>query len=318
MRIRQLVLAATLVGLLAATPLAGATSPGKNGRIAYMLKDRRGHWQIWVASSTLSGARRLTHGPYDSGWPVWSPNGKRLAFDSDRTDDTPNNSKHVNDVFVMRPDGSGVKKLTDSKGVNGDAAWSPSGRLIAFDSDRGSRSAFSAIYVMEANGEKLRRLTRPVHPFSDYKPRFSPDGTHLLFARARGTALTAPAALFTVRLDGTGVHRLTRFSLHVDDSDWSPDGKRIVFEGYPHGPYGDIYVIDAAGGTPVNLTHDTTGQADPVWSPDGQKILFLDNGFVNGVGRTGLATMSPHGGQRRFISRKNIEVHQADWEAVRG
>ena len=86
-----------------------------------------------------AGAKRLTHGRRDSGWAVWSPNGKRLAFDSNRTDHTPNDAKQVNDVFVMRPDGSGVKRLTDSKGVSGDAAWSPSGRLIAFDSDRGSK-----------------------------------------------------------------------------------------------------------------------------------------------------------------------------------
>jgi Tol biopolymer transport system component len=309
----------TAAGVAVLLPaLSSATPPGRNGRIAYMRKDRAGHWQVWVASSSLSGAKQLTHGHYDSGWPVWSPTGKRLAFDSNRTDHTPDNSKQVNDVFLLRPDGSGVEKLTDSKGVNGDAAWSPSGKLIAFDSDRGHSSGFSAVYVMNAKGTRLRRVTKPAPPLSDYKPRFSPDGRHLLFVRARGTAETAPAALFTARLDGSGLHRLTRFGLHVDDSDWSPNAKRIVFEGYPQGAYGDIYVIDATGGTPVDLTHDPTGQADPVWSPDGRKILFLDNGYVNGVGRTGLATMNPDGTHRRFISRKNIEAHQADWESVGG
>jgi TolB protein len=298
------------------TPLAAATLPGKNGRIAYMVKDQAGHWQIWVANADLSGAKKLTHGHYDSGWPVWSPNGKRLAFDSNRTDRTPHDSKHVNDVFVMRPDGSGVRKLTDSRGVNGDTAWARNGKSLAFDSDRGSAKGFSAIYLVSANGGKIRRLTHPTRPFSDYKPRFSPDGTQLLFTRARGTAVRAPAALFTVRLAGGSVHRLTPFSLRVDDSDWAPNGKRIVFEGYPNGAYGDIYVVGAAGGTPTNITHDPTGQADPIWSPDDKKILFLDNGFVNGVGRTGLATMNPDGAHRQFLSSKNIEAHQADWEAV--
>lgn len=306
-----------VLGLLVTTQLAGATPPGKNGQIAYMRKDAAGHWQIWVTSSNLSGAKQLTHGHYDSGWAVWSPNSKQLAFDSNRTDRTPNDSTHINDVFVMRPDGSGVKKLTDSKGANGDAAWSASGRLIAFDSDRADRNGFSAIYVMNANGQNIRRITTPTPPLSDYEPRFSPDGTHLVFARARGTADNATAALFTVRLDGSGLHRLTAFTLHVGASDWSPNGKQIVFEAYPNGAYGDIYVIDATGDTPVNLTHDPTGQADPVWSPDGQKILFLDNGYVNGIGRTGLATMNPNGTQRRFISNKNIEAHQPDWQSIR-
>lgn len=315
-------LTAVVLASVPAAPSSAATATqighdqAVNGRISYMRTDRAGHWQIWVASSTLSGAKQLTHGRYDSGWAVWSPNGKRLAFDSNRNDHTPNNSKHVNDLFVMRPDGSGVKKLTNSRAASGDAAWSPNGRLIAFDSDRGSRKGFRAIYVMKVKSRKITRITRPARPFSDYEPRFSPDGKYLVFTRARGTADNAPAALFTVRLNGSSLHRLTRFTLHVGASDWSPEGKQIVFEGYPNGPYGDIYVIDATGGNPVNLTNDTTGQADPVWSPDGQKILFLDNVFVNGVGRTGLATMNPDGTQRRFISNKNIEAHQPDWEST--
>jgi Tol biopolymer transport system component len=314
---------ALLAGVLTAVilpALSEATPPGKNGRIAYMVKDHADHWQIWVANSDLSGAKKLTHGRYDSGWAVWSPGGTRLAFDSNRTDHTPNNSRHVNDVFVMKPDGSGVKKLTDSRGVSGDAAWSPSGSLIAFDSDRGDHKGFSDIYVMRPNGRKLRRVTKPVRPFSDYKPRFSPDGTHLLFTRARGTADNAPAALFTVRLDGSDLHRLTPYSLHVDDSDWSPDGKRIVVDAYPNpAAYGDIYVVNANGGSAVNLTKNPAGQAgsaDPVWSPDGTKILFLDNRVVDDVGRTGLATMSPDGSNRQFVSSKNVEAHQADWESI--
>jgi TolB protein len=314
-----------LAAVAGAAALAGssqATSPGLNGRIAYMVKDRAGHWQVWVANSDLSGAKKLTHGHYDSGWAVWSPNGKRLAFDSNRTDHTPNNTHHVNDVFVMKPDGSGVKKLTDSKGVSGDAAWSPNGSLIAMQADRGNRKGFSAIYVIRANGRKLTRVTRPRHPLSDYKPRFSPDGTHLLFQRVRGTAETATAALFTVRLDGSDLHRLTPYAMRADDADWSLDGKRIVFEAYPHGhngAYGDIFVIDATGGQPTNLTHNPVGQAgslDPVWSPDGKKILFLDIRRVNGVGRYGLATINPDGSNRQFISSKNLEEHQADWESI--
>jgi Tol biopolymer transport system component len=311
-----LVLLAAAVVAVFLPGISGATVPGKNGRIAYMRKDHTGHWQIWVASSRLSGARQLSHGRYDSGWPVWSPDGKRLAFDSNRSNHTSNGSAHINDVFLMRSDGSGLKKLTDSEGVNGDAAWSPSGRSIAFDSDRANRKGFNAIYLIDAKSRKIRRITSPARPLSDYEPRFSPDGTHIVFARARGTADNAPAALFTVRLDGSRLHRLTSFTLKVGASDWSPDGKRIVFEAYPNGAYGDIYVVDASGGRPLNLTHDPNGQADPVWSPDGQKILFLDNRYVDGAGRTGLATMHPDGTHRHFISPRNIEAHQPDWQAA--
>jgi TolB protein len=318
-------LLSAVVAVVAAT-LAGsswATSPGRNGRIAYDVKDRSGRWQLWVANSDLSGAKKLTHGRRDGGWPAWSPNGTQIAFDSNRSDPTPNNSRHVNDVFVMKADGSHVRKLTDSKGESGDPAWSPTGSLLALDADRGNRKGLRAIYVIHAKGGKLRRVTKPKHPLSDYSPRFSPDGTQLVFLRARGTAESAPAALFTVRLDGSDLHQLTPYSLRVDQSDWSPDGKRIVFEAYPHGrgngAYGDIFVIKATGGHPINLTQNPVGQAgslDPVWSPDGKKLLFLDIRRVNGVGRYGLATISPDGSNRQFISSKNLEEHQPDWESI--
>ena len=51
-------------------------------------------------------------------------------------------------------------------------------------------------------------------------------------------------------------------------------------------------------------------------SPDGRKILFLDNRRVQGVGRTGLATMDPNGSARTFISTANLELHQPDWESA--
>jgi TolB protein len=312
---------ALAVGVLAGVPAALATLPGKNGRIAYMVKDGRGHWQIWVANADLAGRKQLTRGAYDSGWPVWSPDGKTIVFDSSRSDPNPSDSNDVNDVYRMNADGSDVTKLTDSKGVSGDAAWSPNGSLVAFDSDRADPKRKNAIYTVSAAGGKITQLTKPPKGYDDYKPRVSPDGRQLAFARAKGTADHALAALFTVRLDGTHLRRLTPFALRIDDSDWSPDGKRIVFEAYPNpDAYGDIYVVGANGGTPIDLTRNPAGQAgsaDPAWSPDGHEILFLDNRVVNGVPRTGLATMKPDGSGRRFISRTNLEAHQADWQSLR-
>jgi Tol biopolymer transport system component len=314
------------LGLLALSlllaPLAAATPPGKNGRIAYMVKDPAGHWQIWISGPRLDGAKKLTSGRADSGWPVWSPDGKKLAFDSSRTDRNPHDKTSINDVFTMSPDGSGVTKLTDSLGASGDAAWSPDGKQIAFDADRGDPDHEQGIYVMNADGTNIHRITtRPPGYQGDFAPRFSPDGSRLVFTRQRGQGDTPPGALFVVRLDGSGLRRLTSFSIHAGDADWSPDGTRIVFEAYPNpDAYGDVYVIRASGGHPVNLTRNPIGQAgsaDPVWSPDGSQILFLDNRRVNGVGRTGLATIEADGSARHFVSRQNIEEHQPDWESAR-
>jgi TolB protein len=311
---------ALTLGLLAA-PLSGATPPGKNGRIAFMRKDAAAHWQVWIMGPHQAGAKRITAGPADSGWPVWSPDGRRLVFDSSRTDPDPRDAASINDVFTINPDGTDVTKLTDSVGASADAAWSPDGSQIAFDADRRDPEHAQGIYVMDADGTNVRRITiRPPGYEADLAPRFSPDGTRLVFTRQRGHGDSPKAALFVVRLNGSGPRRLTSFAIHAGDADWSPDGKRIVFEAYPSpGSYGDVYVIRADGHNLRNLTRNPVGRAgsaDPVWSPDGTKILFLDNRVVSGRGRTGLATMRPDGSGRRFGSSKNVEAHQPDWESV--
>jgi Tol biopolymer transport system component len=315
-------LAVAIVAALA--DLASATSPGTNGRIAYMLQDKSAHWQVWVAGARLTHAKKLTRGAADSGWPVWSPDGKALLFDSNRTDSDPNDADVVNDVFSMRPDGSNVTRLTDSTGLSGEPAWSPDGALIAMEADRGDPAHEQGIYVVNADGSDMRRVTSAATGFHDGKPRFSPNGKLLAFTRFRGKDLNEKAAVYTVRLDGTGLHRLTTFAIHADDLDWSPDGKHLAFDGYPNpNAYGDIYVVDSNGRHLRNLTHNSPGKAgsaDPVWSPDGKWILFLDNRVVGGrghTGHTGLATMKPDGSGERFLSSRNVEHHQADWESVR-
>jgi TolB protein len=311
--------AAIVTGALATS--AHTTPPGKNGQIAFIRKDAGGHWQIWTSGRRLEGARQITSRAADSGWPVWSPDGRKLAFDSSRTDPNPNDSTAVNDVFTMNPDGSDVAKLTDSVGASADAAWSADGSLIAFDADRGDRTSQQGIYVMRPDGSDTRRVTTlPAGYQADLAPRFSPDGKRLVFTRYRGSGGSEKAALYVVRLDGTGLRRLTTFAIHAGDADWSPDGKRIVFEAYPSArSYGDVWVIGVNGRGLRNLTRNPLGEAgsaDPVWSPDGTKILFLDNRVVRGNGRTGLATMRPDGSARAFLSRANIESHQPDWQSI--
>jgi TolB protein len=312
------VVALTALGV--ASPGA-AEFPGRAGRIAFMERDPAGRWQVWTASAKLRSKRQLTSSPGDSGWAAWSPDGSRVAFDSNRADPNHKDRRQINDVFVMNTDGSGVRKLTHSKGSSADAAWSPDGSLIAFDSDHGDYPAGQGIYLLASDGRYLRRVTRlAAGAANDSAPRFSPDGKRLVFTRYRGTGRAERAALFTVRLDGSDLRQLTSFAIHAGDADWSPDGTRIVFEAYPNpDSYGDIYVIASTGGPATNLTRNPVGQAgsaDPVWSPEGRKILFLDNRRVGGMGTTGLATMTPAGASRKFISTTNLELHQPDWESV--
>jgi Tol biopolymer transport system component len=325
-------LSVLMAGALLALPFAGATPSGRNGRIAFQRQDHFGNWQIATASDRLRTPKKLTTEAADSQDPVWSPDGSKLAFDSSRFDPFPGDAVWLNDVFVMNADGTGVTRLTNS-GFNAYPAWSPDGSLIAFASDRGggacpySYSCELRIYVMRPDGSDVRQVATHPHGFArDTAPRFSPDGRRLVFTRT-GTqdGVHPEGALFVVRLDGTGLRRLTPFMFWPGDGDWSPDGKRIVFfaaSTNPNDPnlgaadgLGDIFVIGVDGRNLTNLTHNWTGRAEsyfPVWSPDGKKILFLDNRRSAFPDRSGLATMRPDGSGRRFLSSKSAELWQPD------
>ncbi len=129
-RMRAAILLSLLVVAAAATP-ASATLPGKNGQIAFQRFDADGHFQVWTANPDLTHQVQLTFGTDDGEWQSWSPDGSRIAFSSHRSDPDPTDDLEVIDVFTMRADGSGVRKITDSRGDKRvSPSWSPDGRWL--------------------------------------------------------------------------------------------------------------------------------------------------------------------------------------------
>jgi Tol biopolymer transport system component len=334
----------TAVAALSA-PTAHATAPGPNGRIAFMRPDANDRPQVWTANPDLTAAEQLTAGDAGSGWPGWAPDADRIAFDSDRADPDLGDAEIINDVYTMHTDGSNVTKLTDSVGFSGDPAYSPDGSLIAFDADRGVTSGGPgfqqalpdlSVYVIDATGGAIRRVTHPPAGSSDSEPRFSPDGTEIVFARYRGghqlefgRIVGDTSALFVVRVDGSGLRRITGWGSRVGQADWSPNGRRIVFEDV--GDYrgnADIYTVGPHGGGLEKLTHghgitgsfsnptgfQFDGYYDPVWSPDGTKVL-LGRQFLapDGTFQEGLATIDPDGSDLDWAAPQVQIEHQPDW-----
>jgi len=290
--------------------------------ITFMKEDSDGFWQTWVANKDLSNQVKLTNESADSGWAVWKPGGDKLAFESNHTDPDPDDTNAINDIFTMNPDGSGIVKLTHSDDVSDTPDWSPDGSRIAFGSDRSDGAWRREIHVMDADGTNVRRLTTlPEKAVLDSQPRFSPDGRRLVFTRFISEEHPEESALFTVRLDGGGLKRLTPWGMGAGDADWSPDGKKLAFEAFPeYGTYGDIFTIDADDGQqPTNLTENELGvggSSDPVWSADGKKILFVSKHSFGDESGIGLATMNPDGTDRHHISSNPEDEHQPDWETA--
>jgi Tol biopolymer transport system component len=125
------------------------------------------------------------------------------------------------------------------------------------------------IYVMNADGSGLRRLTRSApEPAFNSSPVWSPNSRKIAFLSVqppRKHSKIWKPEVWVMNADGRGLRRLARGA----PSDWSPAGQRIAFL-----RDGEIYVMNADGSGQRRLTHNTVSDVHARWSPDGQKILF--------------------------------------------
>lgn len=156
-----------------------------NGRrILFAHKDEGGHSHIYAARANGARIRQLTSGPHNDSEPAISPNGRRIAFVSDRGGGS--------DIFTMRANGTGIRPLVNAAGRESAPDYSPRGNRIAFASTRGR--GLSNVFVARADGRAVWWLTRceslsGCPAFSD--PAFSPGGRRIAVLRstARSTAV---------------------------------------------------------------------------------------------------------------------------------
>lgn len=197
---------------------------------------------------------------------VWSPDGRRLAFVSDRDGD--------DEVYVMSADGTGVRQLTrNGRGVLDQApAWSPDGRTLVFTSTRDGGEP--EVYRMRADGTAQVRLTRTAAHVGDHTPSFSPGGHYVVFTSYRDGHENAE--VYRMRVNGTEVLRLTRTAADVADNapEYSPDGRRIAFSSTRSGGTHDLWVMGADGtGARRVTTSTTTDEVFPRWTADGRHLV---------------------------------------------
>jgi TolB protein len=223
--------------------------------------------------------RRRYSGPAGPARAVWSPDGRKIAFDGPSR------------VLFVNADGSGLRDVTRELRLGQLPVWSPDGRRIALFKCRGGQRC--DIYVMKADGSGLRRLTR--NRGSGF-PLWSPNGKKIAFLRGY------PHGVWVMNADGSGQRRVARVS--GLPGDWSPDGQRLAVASLPVGPHvSEIYVVNADGSGQRQLTHNTAHEHTPRWSPDGQKIVFVrarpGTGKVNDI-----YVMNADGsGQRKLTER---------------
>src|SRR5215216_2238931 len=259
-----------------------------NGKIVFISDRHYKGLSIWSMNPDGSSPTRLTDdksrteklpdfSPVYDGSPVWSPDGTKIAFISNRD--------YLFSLYVMNADGSNARLLANEPLEPAEPAWSPDGGKIAFTAGVrgtiGMSKSFADIYVLNVEGSGLTQLTRDSGV--NGSPSWSPDGKQIVFASNRDA--DGESRIWIMNVDGSN-QRILPNSQNANGTGfyggqpaWSPDGTKILFTAYQ--ACGDraavsIYVTNLDGTNSRILTNDpnTCGwYSSPKWSPDGTRIL---------------------------------------------
>ena len=244
---------------------------------------------VWLASWDGKQAIRMTRSAASEHMPRWSPDGRQLAFLSDRAD-----AKAGDQIwFLDRAGGEAQQRSHFESAITG-YAWSPDGKRIVFTAevpaapednpekpapividrlqfksdDAGYlRNERSHLFLMDVATGTVTPLTDGPH--DDLQPAWSPDGAQIAFAGSNH-------AIYLMLADGSGTRQLTTSTFAYPTPRWSPDGTKIAFLDAPNG-YAAIFSINADGSGLQQLTDGRTDCYEPVWSPDSTKIAYQED-----------------------------------------
>lgn len=282
--------------------VGGEWSPD-GSEIAIDVLEGGGESRVAIVAADGSGPARLLGEPkpgVSEASPAWSPDGKAIAFIRVNED-----ASDGNEIWVMRPDGSGRRRIT---GGAEEARWSQDGRSLLFSA---SYPRAEGLYrVSLSGGEALRIGPQPARALVD-RPR-EPGGTRVLHYD--------DGRLSVSRADGSGKRILT--APYEDAAPlWSPDGAHIAFtRGNEVAERWDVHVIGSDGGSDRRVCRG----GFPFWLPDGRLLVERDGGFafedvdpqqisvpVEGTNRV----VSPDGELIAFVRNRSVpgpEMHGED------
>jgi dipeptidyl aminopeptidase/acylaminoacyl peptidase len=254
--------------------------------------------------STRNGElRQITSGPFAKTYPRFSPDGRRVAFESE------------GDIWTVELESGATRRLTTHVAADRAAAWSPDGRSIAFASNRWGRWD---LYVMSAGGEResLRRLTGD--DFREERPTWSPDGRWVLFLSARDAHFYS-RGIFRVPAAGGSVSRLTpEDNARNNLPSFAPGGEKVAYVSDRSG-YLNIWTMQPDGTDHRQLTRVPQDQDYPEndhiqsmglhWSPEGTRLLH----FTNRLGNLDLMSVRAANGETDTVGNTDGSHHPVGW-----
>lgn len=237
--------------------------PGLRGRLAF-----DNFLDVFVLDLATGEVDQLTNAPGPDQNPVWSPDGRRIAFRSRRDGN--------DEIYLMDADGSNQDNLTRSEDQDEwGPTWSPDGEWLAFNASVEERASLR-LYVVRPDGTDGHFLGTSYAEF----PAWSSDGRRIAFASMPpGQAGINPNYdIRIIDVDGTRGRQLTDTPTVMElVPQWSPDGSQIAFMAGPVGmAMTAVWVMQPNGRDRQRLTEGSG--AVPAWSPDGSRIVYVEIG----------------------------------------
>ena len=287
------------------TRLRGVSDPQispDGSRVAFVMttaSEERDEYlsNVWVVDVKGGEPRRLTTGPTKDTLPRWSPDGRWLAFVSDR------GAKKKSQLYAMPAAGGEATQLTDlPNGVfgQGGVAWSPDSTRLAFVTRVGG--------WQEPEREEDRGKSRPAHVISTLKYRF--EGVGFTYDRR--------PHIFVVPVAGGPPKQITDGDFPDVWPTWSPDGARIAFVAERHETRDidvndAIYEVAADGGEPRRISPTLAPMWAPAYSPDGRAIAHAGMRVAED-GYNFLLFLQPADGSERICLTEALD--RSAWDAV--
>ena len=267
------------------------------GLLAYVLRssDREANETrsaIWLLDTATGQSRQLTSGEKRDTSPRWSPDGRTLAFISDREDQTAQ-------LYTIALAGGEAQRRTLTRRGAGEPFWSPDGAWIGFTAEVRPGEGALLSHPLPAEARERERIDEAERARHITRLQYRWDGQGYFEGRTK---------LFRVWLDNDRAERLTEGDSDDAQATISPDGHSVVFvsdreDDRDANMTTDLWLLDLETRQTRRLTNATHGAERPVWSPDGSRIAYLatpkirDHGYYN----VALMVMGREGGPARNL-----------------